>query len=177
MLSPLDVTPPLSNALRYSSATDLRCSSVIVPLANVMSSPPLLLRAAWVHAGAACPPARPRTPPASATSFVITRRLSSEERTSSRREPAQVVGDVVRDELLVLAGEEEQRALLPPIQVLDVPDVERVIAGGVDVDHPRGHVRNAPLDQRRVSVPDELKTQPIDRPAGEVAADCLLLLG
>ena len=30
MLPPLDVTPLLSNALRYSSATDLRCSSVIV---------------------------------------------------------------------------------------------------------------------------------------------------
>ena len=30
MLSPLEVIPPLSNALRYSTATDLRCSSVIV---------------------------------------------------------------------------------------------------------------------------------------------------
>src|SRR5436309_879531 len=30
MLPPVDVTPPLSNALRYSRATDLRCSSVIV---------------------------------------------------------------------------------------------------------------------------------------------------
>src|SRR5215211_6241507 len=30
MLPPVDVTPPLSNALRYSSATDFRCSSVIV---------------------------------------------------------------------------------------------------------------------------------------------------
>src|SRR3954451_14987156 len=30
MLSPVDVTPPLSNAFRYSSATDLRCSSVMV---------------------------------------------------------------------------------------------------------------------------------------------------
>src|SRR5437667_2085785 len=30
MLPPVDVTPLLSNALRYSSATDLRCSSVIV---------------------------------------------------------------------------------------------------------------------------------------------------
>src|SRR3954451_16310987 len=30
MLSPVDVMPPLSNALRYSIATDLRCSSVIV---------------------------------------------------------------------------------------------------------------------------------------------------
>src|SRR5436309_1656006 len=30
MLPPLDVLPPLSNAFRYSSATDLRCSSVIV---------------------------------------------------------------------------------------------------------------------------------------------------
>src|SRR4030095_8847075 len=30
MLPPFDVTPLLSNAFRYSSATDLRCSSVIV---------------------------------------------------------------------------------------------------------------------------------------------------
>src|SRR6478609_4134681 len=30
MLPPVDVTPPLSKAFRYSSATDLRCSSVIV---------------------------------------------------------------------------------------------------------------------------------------------------
>src|SRR5262245_521620 len=30
MLTPVDVTPWLSNALRYSRATDLRCSSVIV---------------------------------------------------------------------------------------------------------------------------------------------------
>src|SRR5262245_7516774 len=30
MLPPFDVTPLLSKALRYSSATDLRCSSVIV---------------------------------------------------------------------------------------------------------------------------------------------------
>src|SRR6185436_4888550 len=32
MLPPLDVTPLLSNAFRYSSATDLRCSSVITSL-------------------------------------------------------------------------------------------------------------------------------------------------
>jgi len=30
MLPPVEVTPPLSKALRYSSATDLRCSSVII---------------------------------------------------------------------------------------------------------------------------------------------------
>ncbi len=29
MLPPVEVVPPLSNALRYSIATDLRCSSVI----------------------------------------------------------------------------------------------------------------------------------------------------
>src|SRR5215217_6189363 len=34
MLSPVEVTPPLSKALRYSSATDLRCSSVIVWVAT-----------------------------------------------------------------------------------------------------------------------------------------------
>src|SRR5215472_9603768 len=39
MLSPEDVTPPLSNAFRYSSATDLRCSSVIVCLVRAMASP------------------------------------------------------------------------------------------------------------------------------------------
>ncbi len=30
MPAPVLVTPPLSNAFRYSKATDLRCSSVIV---------------------------------------------------------------------------------------------------------------------------------------------------
>src|SRR5262245_37071954 len=36
MLPPVDVTPLLSNALRYSSATDLRCSSVIVCRVSAM---------------------------------------------------------------------------------------------------------------------------------------------
>src|SRR5437868_13267409 len=36
MLPPFDVTPLLSNALRYSSATDLRCSSVIVIFATAI---------------------------------------------------------------------------------------------------------------------------------------------
>src|SRR5918998_1284112 len=35
-LPPSEVTPPLSKALRYSSATDFRCSSVIVPVTIVM---------------------------------------------------------------------------------------------------------------------------------------------
>ena len=39
MLSPVDVTPPLSNALRYSSATDLRCSSVITLVVSTGSVP------------------------------------------------------------------------------------------------------------------------------------------
>src|SRR5919205_1268117 len=40
MLSPVDVTPPLSKAFRYSSATDLRCSSVMTRVlsATVISS-------------------------------------------------------------------------------------------------------------------------------------------
>src|SRR3954465_2684785 len=37
MLSRVDVTPPLSNALRYSIATDLRCSSVIVSVLTAMA--------------------------------------------------------------------------------------------------------------------------------------------
>src|SRR5262249_9965018 len=36
MLSPVDVTPPWSNALRYSRATDFRCSSVIVWVLTAM---------------------------------------------------------------------------------------------------------------------------------------------
>src|ERR1051325_2940766 len=41
MLPPLDVTPALSNALRYSSATDLRCSSVIVSFETATVGYPL----------------------------------------------------------------------------------------------------------------------------------------
>ena len=37
--SPVDVTPPLSNAFRYSSATLLRCSSVMVCWAMAIGSP------------------------------------------------------------------------------------------------------------------------------------------
>jgi hypothetical protein len=37
MLPPVDVTPLLSNALRYSSATDFRCSSVIVSLLTAIA--------------------------------------------------------------------------------------------------------------------------------------------
>src|SRR6266511_405514 len=48
MLPPVDVTPPLSNALRYSSATDLRCSSVIVSLVTVMAD---LLQGRGYHGG------------------------------------------------------------------------------------------------------------------------------
>src|SRR5512144_3373363 len=40
MLSPLDVTPPLSKAFRYSMATDLRCSSVIVCVVSAMGPAP-----------------------------------------------------------------------------------------------------------------------------------------
>src|SRR3954452_2397803 len=36
MLPPVEVTPALSKALRYSSATDLRCSSVMVWIAMAM---------------------------------------------------------------------------------------------------------------------------------------------
>src|SRR4051812_23909349 len=36
MLPPVGVVPPLSRALRYSRATDLRCSSVIVCVATAM---------------------------------------------------------------------------------------------------------------------------------------------
>src|SRR5580765_7712465 len=41
MLPPLEVTPALSNALRYSSATDLRCSSVIVSFETATTRPSL----------------------------------------------------------------------------------------------------------------------------------------
>src|SRR3982074_1314840 len=43
MLAPVDVVPPLSKALRYSRATDLRCSSVIVCIAMVIVGAPLLV--------------------------------------------------------------------------------------------------------------------------------------
>src|SRR4029077_9495046 len=42
MLPPLDVTPPLSKALRYSSATDFRCSSVMVWVLTAIPIPPPL---------------------------------------------------------------------------------------------------------------------------------------
>src|SRR5215471_4317839 len=45
MLPPVDVTPLLSNAFRYSSATDLRCSSDIVNLLMAIRSALQLLRA------------------------------------------------------------------------------------------------------------------------------------
>src|SRR6266545_7112282 len=48
MLPPVDVSPPLSNALRYSMATDLRCSSVIVSLVTVMAD---LLQGRGYHGG------------------------------------------------------------------------------------------------------------------------------
>src|SRR2546421_608227 len=38
MLPPVEVTPPLSNAFRYSSATDLRCSPVIVCVVRAMGA-------------------------------------------------------------------------------------------------------------------------------------------
>src|SRR3954452_15773156 len=39
MLPPDDVTPALSNALRYSRATDLRCSSVMTCVERAMCAP------------------------------------------------------------------------------------------------------------------------------------------
>src|SRR5437867_475070 len=52
MLPPVDVIPALSSALRYSRATDLRCSSVMVCLATAMVGVPLLLQSAFaVDAG------------------------------------------------------------------------------------------------------------------------------
>src|SRR5260370_34163731 len=52
MLPPVDVIPALSSALRYSRATDLRCSSVMVCLATAMVGAPLLLQSAFaVDAG------------------------------------------------------------------------------------------------------------------------------
>src|SRR5580693_9315586 len=39
MLAPVEVTPPLSNAFRYSRATDLRCSSVMSSRDSAMSLP------------------------------------------------------------------------------------------------------------------------------------------
>src|SRR6266849_1341835 len=51
-LPPVDVIPALSSALRYSRATDLRCSSVMVCLATAMVGAPLLLQSAFaVDAG------------------------------------------------------------------------------------------------------------------------------
>src|SRR5947209_4307732 len=46
MLPPVDVIPALSSALRYSRATDLRCSSVIVCVATAMVGGPFLLQSA-----------------------------------------------------------------------------------------------------------------------------------
>src|SRR4029078_7423539 len=40
MLPPSEVPPPLSNALRYSSATDFRCSSVMVFVVSAILVPP-----------------------------------------------------------------------------------------------------------------------------------------
>src|SRR6266571_3194298 len=37
MLLPVDVVPPLSKALRYSMATDLRCSSVMVCMVRLIA--------------------------------------------------------------------------------------------------------------------------------------------
>src|SRR5260370_13804892 len=52
MLPPVDVIPALSSALRYSRATDLRCSSVMVCVATAMVGAPLLLQSAFaVDAG------------------------------------------------------------------------------------------------------------------------------
>src|ERR1700761_1344101 len=39
MLPPVEVTPPLSNAFRYSRATDLRCSSVMRSCDSAMRLP------------------------------------------------------------------------------------------------------------------------------------------
>src|SRR5216684_2374917 len=47
MLPPVDVIPALSSALRYSRATDLRCSSVMVCVATAMVGAPLLLQSAF----------------------------------------------------------------------------------------------------------------------------------
>src|SRR5947208_13705046 len=44
MLPPVEVVPPASNAFRYSSATDLRCSSVICCVATAMLASPLRAR-------------------------------------------------------------------------------------------------------------------------------------
>src|SRR5256714_3802458 len=55
MLPPVDVIPALSSALRYSRATDLRCSSVMVCVATAMVGAPLLLQSAFaVDAGHEC---------------------------------------------------------------------------------------------------------------------------
>src|SRR5712675_1650077 len=52
MLPPVDVAPALSSALRYSRATDLRCSSVMICVATAMVGAPLLLQSAFaVDAG------------------------------------------------------------------------------------------------------------------------------
>ena len=82
MLSPVEVTPPLSNAFKYSRATDLRCSSVMVSRVRLIGHTPFDRRlgfcahdtTTWVGIVA------PRSPPSAATS-----RIDERARTNARR--------------------------------------------------------------------------------------------
>src|SRR6266581_8912812 len=78
--------------------------------------------------------------------------------------------------LLIFTWEEEQRTLFPIAQVLDVADVERMIASRVNIDNSGNDMGDATVEQRSISIEARkpVDLQSLNWASTEVAAVLLL---
>src|SRR2546429_4694776 len=79
---------------------------------------------------------------------------------------------LIRLDLFIFTREEEQRTLFPIAQVLDVADVECMIASRVNVDNSGNHMGDAAVEQRSISIEARkpVDLQSLNRAPTEVAA-------
>src|SRR5258708_36731398 len=78
--------------------------------------------------------------------------------------------------LFIFPREEEQRTLFPIAQVLDVADVECMIASRVNVDNSGNDMGDAAIEQRSISIETRkpVDLQSLNWASTEVAASLLL---
>ena len=71
----------------------------------------------------------------------------------------------------------QERAGLTRFEMLDLADVESVIACGMDVDDAGDEMRRGSFNDRNLVFVNEADLQAFDRAAGEMIAEVLLILG
>src|SRR6516164_5106898 len=161
MLPPSEVVPPLSKALRYSMATDLRCSSVMVCLLSAMALPSLLRFRPR-------PSSRPPLPSSPAHRWVLPKVVVSALASAleERRNPGV---DVHPHRLGIGVVVHCLKSHLPAIAARPHPaerrtGVDPLVA--IDPDHARAHVLSHAMSPLQVAGP-QAAAQAVGRAVGD----------